>query len=151
MREGVAAFYDPYVGPYAPDLRRWPRYLRRKRLLTKGVVLIALASLLLLVFVAADVNAYYSLPVKVTVTEIHWFVGNVSVGNASGFSVKGGQEFSENLVCTLFCPTFVGESVNSPFVLVNLTITYPWFEYANATFRAPNSAYTGPLDIVLRV
>ncbi len=150
MRDGVAAFYDPYAT--ALSRRRWEAGRGSgKRRLTKGVLSIVVAGGLLVGLVAADASVYYALPVKVTVTEVRWFVGNYSVGNQSGFSIESGQKFTQDLVCEIFCPAFTGVAIGSPFALVNDTFAYPWFEYANLTIAAPNSAYTGPLTIVLEV
>jgi len=88
-------------------------------------------------------------PVKVTVTQVYWFDGNLSIGNGSGFTVGGGHMVSLGLVCEIFCPKFVGATVSSPFTLVSATFAYPWNEYVNVTAKAPTTAYTGPLTIVL--
>jgi hypothetical protein len=151
MSNRWASFYDASASPYAFEAQRWLRYEREPPLLSRVAVYLVLASLLLLVFVSADVGAYYSLPVKVTITQVHWYIGNFSLGNQSGFAVQGGHDFSRNLVCELFCVRFTGVSVNSPFVLVNDTIAFPWFEYVNMTIRAPNFAYDGPLDLTLSI
>jgi len=151
MRGGWVAFSDPADSPYAYEVARWQRYAREPPLVSRNVLLIAVASMFLLGFVAADVGAISSTPVKVTVTQINWLIGNVSVGNASGFTVQGGHTFTLGLVCTIFCPYFSGVSVASPFALVNVTIAYPWFEYVNATIQAPGHAYDGPLNVSLSV
>ena len=144
-------YFDSAGSPYQYEVLRWQRYARQRPLVSGTVILIALASLVLVGFVAADANALYSLPVKVTVTQVNWFVGNYSVGNESGFTVPGGHEFSLGLVCEIFCPTFTGATVGAPFSLVNDTIAYPWFEYVNLTIKAPNSAFDGPLTITMQV
>ena len=150
MRDGVAAFYDPYAS--ALSRRRWETGRSSgKRRLTKGVLSILLASGLLVGLVAADASVYYAVPAKVTVTEVHWFVGNYSVGNQSGFGIESGQKFTQDLVCEIFCPVFTGVAIGDPFALVNDTFAYPWYEYANLTIVAPSSAYAGPLTIVLEV
>jgi hypothetical protein len=152
MRDGVAVFYDPYSSPYALRSRRWGRRNSDSPLhLSKGAVLIGLAGILLLGLLVADASALYATPVKVTVTEIQWFVGNYSVGNQSGFTIAGGHTFSESLTCQLFCPTFKSARVNAPFTLVSDTFAYPWYEYANLTIQAPNSDYSGPLDITFPI
>jgi hypothetical protein len=150
VRDGVAAFYDPYAAEYWR--RRWNEGHRtgRKRL-TKGVIALVIASAVLIGLLAADAHAFYSLPAKVTITQVQWFVGNLSVGNQSGFSVAAGHQFTESVVCQIFCGVFTGVAVGSPFVLVNDTLAYPWFEYANVTIAAPSAAYTGPLTIDLEV
>ena len=150
MRDGVAVFYDPYSSPYALERRRWGRHAPDSAFhLSRAAIAVALAGTVLLGLLAADASAFYASPVKVTVTEIQWFVGNYSVGNQSGFSIVGGHTFTESLVCQLFCPEFTGARISSPFALVNDTLAYPWYEYANLTIRAPSSAYSGPLDITL--
>lgn len=149
MRDAVAAFYDPYARGFT--VRRWIRSVTTHRRFGWGALAIALVSVLLVGLVAADASAFYSIPTKVTITGIQWFVGNFSVGNQSGFTVLGGHTFVEQLVCQIFCPTFTSATINSPFALVNDTLAYPWFEYANLTVRAPTSAYSGPLSIAFGV
>jgi len=139
------------LSPYAYEAHRWQRYASEPPIVSGAVCLIAVASLVLAGFVAADVGALSSTPVKVTVTQIRWFVGNASVGNQSGFTMRGGQSVSLSAVCQLFCPNFVGVTVDQPFTLVNYTIAYPWFEYLNVTVQAPSNSYTGPLTIVAQV
>lgn len=141
MRSSAAAFYDPYLGE---SLRP---YLR----ITPAVAAIAVTSLALTGLVAADIGAFESIPAKVSIQQVNWFVGNVSVGNESGFSILGGHTFPENLVCEIFCPQFGRASVNAPFTLVSATFAYPWFEYVNLTIRAPGSSFSGPLNITLTV
>lgn len=151
MRSGWVGVFDPAYSPYTYEAARWQRYAREPPLVKGNVLCIILASLVLLGFVAADVSALSAMPVKVTISEINWFIGNVSVANGSGFTVLGGHDFALRLVCTIFCPYFAGVQVAGPFTLVNATIAYPWFEYVNATIRAPSYAYDGPLNLTLTV
>lgn len=148
MRDGWAESFDP-CSPYAYEARRWQRYEHEPPLVTRSVLGIACASFVLLAVVATDVGVATAVPVKVTVTQVNWFVGNISIGNGSGFTVQGGRDVALGLVCEIFCPKFVGANVSSPFTLVNATFAYPWNEYANVTVRAPPSDYTGSLSIVL--
>lgn len=135
--------------PYTYEALRWQRYEHEPPVVSGSVLALALAGMLLLAFVVADVGVALSPPVKVTVTEVTWFSGNFSLGNGSGFMVAGGHTFSVGLVCEIFCPKFDGLTVSSPFTLVNDTIAYPWNEYVNVTAVAPATTYTGPLSIVL--
>lgn len=151
MRGGWVDVFDPAYSPYTYEVARWQRYAHEPPLVSRNALCIALASVVLLGFIAADVGAATSLPVKVTITQVNWFVGNLSVGNESGFTVLGGHTFDLKLVCEIFCPYFSGLSVANPFTLVNVTVAYPWFEYVNATVQAPNHAYDGPLDATLIV
>lgn len=152
MREGLSAFYDPQASPYYYEAQRWLRDEAAPHPpVGRGAVAIAVAGLLLLGFVAADASAYFSLPTKVTITEVQWYVANYSLGNQSGFSVLSGHAFTEDAVCEIFCVAFTGAVVDSPFVLENATFAYPWFEYANLTIRAPDASYSGPLEIHFEV
>lgn len=141
MRNLSAAFYDPYLG----ESLRWPRRI------TPAIAAIGVTSLVLVGFVAADLNALEAVPVKVSIQQVNWLIGNVSVGNESGFTILGGHTFPENLVCEIFCPPFGHASVSAPFTIVTATVAYPWYEYVNLTIRAPASPYSGPLNITLTV
>lgn len=144
-------FFDTTGSWYRYEALRWQRYAREPPLVSGTVLLIAVSTLVLAGFVTADAYALTTTPVKVTVTQVNWFVGNFSVGNQSGFQVAGGHDFALGLICEIFCPTFTGVTVAAPFSLVNDTIAYPWFEYVNLTVRAPGSAFDGPLTITLQV
>ncbi len=139
MTSSTAPLGEPYLGRTRGQAAR--QFVLR--------VALVLAVLVLIVLVAADVNAYASLPTKVTITGVDWRVGNVSLGNQSGYRALGGHEVHQNLVCEIFCVPFDRASVNAPFVVVSATFAYPWYEYVNLTIRAPDSAYSGPLVITL--
>jgi hypothetical protein len=139
LRSAAAAFYDPYVGESR----------HRSIRISAAAAAIAVAGLFLVGLVAADVATYEALPVKVAITQVNWLVGNISVGNVSGFTVTGGHTFPEDLECEIFCPAFHHASVNAPFVVESSTFAYPWFEYVNLTIQAPGTPYSGPLDITL--
>lgn len=151
MGNGLNALGDVSYSPYALEAHRWKRYEQEPPLVSNAVLSIGLAAFLLLALISADVGAYNSIPVKVTISQVNWFVGNVSVGNQTGFNVAGGHQFAQNLVCELFCYEFSGATVGSPFTLVSCTIQYPWFEYVNLTVQAPHFAYTGDLNITLKL
>lgn len=149
MRGGWAQSSEISASPYSYEGVRWQRYGREPPLISRNAGVVLLAALLLTGFVVTDVGLASSLPAKVTVTQVNWFVGNLSAGNSSGFSVAAGHSFVVSLVCTIFCVQFVGVSVASPFSLVNDTITVAWFEYVNVTVRAPGSSFDGPLAVTL--
>jgi hypothetical protein len=141
LRSAAAAFYDPYVGESR----------RRSIRIPATVAAVAIAAMFLIGLVAADVATYEALPVKIAITQVNWLVGNVTVGNVSGFTVAGGHVFPENLECEIFCPVFHTARVNAPFTVLSSTFAYPWYEYVNLTIQAPGSAYSGPLNITLSV
>lgn len=148
MRSGWADSLDA-PSWYAFEGQRWQRYEHEPPPVSGGVLAIAVAAIVLVSIGAADVGVALSPAVKVTVTQVNWFVGNLSVGNQSGFTMEGGHTVSLGLVCEIFCPKFDGMTISSPFTLVSDTIAYPWNEYVNVTVGAPASTYTGPLSIVL--
>ena len=139
MRSSAAPLGEPYIGGARGHPAR-PFVLRAA---------LVVAVLVLIVLVAVDLNAYANLPTKVTITGVDWRVGNVSLGNQSGYRALGGHEVHQNLLCEIFCVPFDRASVNPPFVVVSSTFAYPWYEYVNLTIRAPDSAYSGPLVITL--
>jgi hypothetical protein len=141
MRSAAGSFYDPY------DWQPWPTP-RRVRPVYLAIVI---AVLVLMALIAADVAAYEAIPAKVTVTAVDWYVGDLLVGNESGFVIAGGHSVVERLECSIFCPMFRQVSVGAPFTLVGATIANPWFEYVNATIQAPDSAYQGPMALTLSV
>jgi len=149
MRDGVAAFYDPYASPFSVEGRLGLRYRRSIPLVSNQVLALAVAAVALLAFVVADVGAFEAVPVKVTVTQVQWMVGNFSLANGSGFTVRAGTEFPLRAVCEVFCVPFTAVTVNAPFSLLNATIAYPYYEYVNVTIRAPAHAYSGPVTLDL--
>jgi hypothetical protein len=143
MRDSFAAFYDPYIAY---------KYRRKNKLhVNKLIIALVIALTILALLIGLDASAYYSIPVKVIITQINWFVGNFSLGNQSGFSITGGHEFISNAICAIFCVEFKSVDVSNPFILVNFTIQYPYFEYVNVTIQSPNVNYNGPLDIILGI
>jgi hypothetical protein len=151
MRDGVAAFYDPYASPFSIEGRLGLRYRRVVPRVSNVAIAVAIAATALVAFVAADVATFEAAPVVVHISEVRWTVGNLSLQNASGFAVKPGTDFPVKLVCEGFCVPFSGVTVNSPCAVVNATFAYPYYEYLNATIQAPSHAYSGPLVLDLSI
>ena len=143
MHDSVATFYGGYD---QAGLGRLPR-LKISRI----VLAMAVALLLLVVFVAADVAAIEAFPASVHVTEVNWFIGNQSIANISGFAAHSSQTFVLTETCELFCFNFNGATVSAPFQLVHVSIVNEPIQYTNLTIQAPASAYSGPLAIYLEV
>jgi hypothetical protein len=141
----VASFYGGYdqVG-----LARAPRYRIR---IPRTAVLIAVAVVILVVFVAADVAAYESLPVNVEVTAVSWVSEGTVLATQPGFGMHGGQRATLSLTCDTVCVRFGAARVNAPFSLVAFSLVYSPDQYANVTVQAPGTTYSGPLTVTLSV
>jgi hypothetical protein len=139
----VASFYGGYdqVGLVRARPHRIPRV----------AVLLAIAVLVLVVFVAADVAAYESLPVTVHMTSVSWISEGTVLATQAGFSLRAGAHATLTLSCDSVCIKFGGASVNSPFALLAFSVVYHPDQYTNVTVAAPASAYSGPLSITLSV
>lgn len=143
MHDSVATFYGAYdqVG-----LRR----LQRTRTPWVAVVLV-LAVLVLIGFVAADVAAYDAGAVTVRVTSVSWYAEGGLLTTSPGFSLHGSQAVTLTLTCNFICYQLSGASVNAPFQLVSFSVTNQPIQYANVTVQAPATSYDGPLTITLSV
>ena len=141
MHSSVASFYGGY------DQVECPRPVRRQ--LSSVVLLIVVAAVVLLGFVAADVSAFQRIPVAVHVTEVAWYAGPELLTTASGFTMHSSQSVTLTLTCNAVCYEITHGSVNAPFQLTGFTVTYAPIQYVNATIVAPTSAYTGPVVITL--
>lgn len=139
----TALFYDGYdqIGLLRPSHHR----------ISRMAVAIGLAGVALLVFVAADVSALSSLPARVTVTQVNWFVLGTLIGSSQGFSLYSSQSTELSETCTLFCYNVSGVSVAPPFALVKSTIENLPVQWINLTVKAPAAAYDGNLSITLEV
>jgi hypothetical protein len=139
----VATFYGGYdqVGLSRPLRFRIPRM----------AVLLAVAGILLCVFIAADVAAYQSLPVNVQVTSVNWFVETEALTTTPGFSLHGSQTTTLTGTCSTLCYRIIGATASAPFTVVGFSVVYHPIQYTNVTVRAPSGAYDGPLTITLEV
>lgn len=143
MHDSVASFYGGYDQTSLPQLPR----LRVSRLW----LAVAVALVVLLFFVAADVAALTTPPVKVQVTAVNWVVEGSTIASTAGFTVHGSQKFLLTETCQIFCYNFKGAAVSAPFQLVALSIVNQPAQFTNLTIQAPSSAYVGPLTVTLVV
>ena len=143
MHDSVATFYGGYdqVGAF----RRPPLHIPRV------MVVLAVAMLTLVSFVAADIAAYQNRPSTVQVTVVNWDVGNQLLTTAGGFGLHGSQSTTLSLSCNSVCFLVTGATVSPPFVLTGLSIVNQPVQYVNATVQAPSGAYDGALTITLQV
>ena len=139
----VASFYGGYdqVG-----LARARRYR-----VPRSALVIALAVVLLVVFVAADVAAYESLPVSVSVSSVSWVSEGSVLVTQPGFSMHGGERATLTLTCDSICIKFGGATANAPFSVVAFSVVYHPDQYTNVTIQAPATSYSGGLTITLSV
>lgn len=143
LHDSVATFYGGYdqVG-----------LIRSRRLhVPLTTVAIGVASVVLLVLIAADVSAYEARPVLVLVTQIEWYAEGELLGSEAGFSVHESEIVTLSLACEGLCYRFDGAAASSPFHVVSVAIVYHPIEYVNATVQAPSSGYAGPLTMTLGV
>jgi hypothetical protein len=139
----VASFYGGYdqVGLARPVRLRIPRM----------AAILAIAGILLVAFIAADVSAYQNLAVTVKVTSVEWFVEGEALTTSGGFSLHGSQSTTLSLTCSTVCYRFVGATASSPFTVLGFSVSYHPIQYTNVTVQAPTSAYDGPLSVTLEV
>jgi len=139
----VASFYGGYdqVGLARTRPYRIPR----------TAILIAVGVIALVLFVAADVAAYESLPATVEVTSVAWQSEGTVLATQNGFSLHAGERVTLSLSCDTVCIKFGGASVNGPFTLLSFAVVYHPDQYTNVTVQAPASDYSGPLTITLSV
>ena len=142
IQDAMASFYGGY--DQAGYIRRAPTRISGK------LVAIAIATIALLAFVAADVAALESPPVVVKVTVVNWNVESFPLTTAGGFAMHPSQSVSLTLTCSSYCYRFSDSaSVSAPFKLVSFSVVYAPIQYTNATVQAPSSGYDGPLTITL--
>jgi hypothetical protein len=141
----VASFYGGYDQVGLVRARRW----RIPRL----TLLMAVAAILLIVFVAADVAAYENLPgnVDVNVTSVSWVSEGSVLTTSGGFALHGSERTTLSLSCSTVCIRFDGATASAPFSVVTFHLSYDPDQYTNVTVQAPTSAYNGPLTITLGV
>jgi hypothetical protein len=139
----VASFYGGYdqVGVGRPTRLHLPRM----------TVMVAIAVLLLRVFIAADVSAFESLPVNVQVTSVSWYAEGSLLTTSGGFSLHGAQTTTLTLTCSSVCYRIDGATASSPFSVLNVQVSYTPDQHTNVTVRAPSSPYDGTLVITLQV
>jgi len=141
VHSSVASFYGGY------DLV--PRVHSHPRRLSPVILLVAMAVLVLLVFVAADVSAFQALPVPVRVTSVEWLAGSELLATAGGFSMHTSQSVTLSLSCDSLCYAITSGAVRAPFHLAGFVVTYAPSQFVNVTVVAPSSAYTGAVVITL--
>jgi len=150
MRDGwVDSFDDP--SPYAYEVHRWQRYEREAPLLRGKAVLVVVAVILLLAFVATDVAVYDNLTAPVQVSYVTWYAEGQLFATSAGFTVHTSETFNLTLKCTGICYRFNGAFVAAPFHLVSTQIFYYPTENLNLSVQAPSIGYTGPLSVTLTV
>ena len=150
MRDGwIESLDDP--GLYAYEAHRWQRYEHEPPLLRGKAVLVAVAVVVLLGFVATDVAFYENLTAPVVVSYVSWYAEGQQFATSAGFTVHTSQAFNLTIKCTGLCYRFNGAVVGAPFSLVSTQIFYYPTEFLNLTLRAPSVGYTGPLSVTLTV
>jgi len=145
----AASFDDP--SPYAYEALRWQRYEHEPPLLRGKAILVVVAVLVLLGFLATDVAFYENLTAPVVVSYVSWTAEGQQFATSAGFTVHTSQAFNLTIKCTGFCYRFNGAIVGAPFHLISTQIFYYPTEILNLTLRAPSVGYTGPLAITLTV
>jgi len=145
----VESFDDP--SPYAYEAQRWQRYEREPPLLRGKAVLVVVAVVVLLAFVATDVAYYENLTAPVVVSYVGWYAEGQQFATSVGFTVHTSQAFNLTVKCTGFCYRFNGAIVGAPFRLLSTQIFYYPTEFLNLTLKAPSMGYTGPLAVTLTV
>jgi len=143
------SFDDP--SPYAYEAYRWQRYEREPPLLRGKAVLVAVAVVVLLGFVATDVAYYENLTAPVMVSYVSWYAEGQQFATSAGFTVHTSQAFNLTIKCSGFCYRFNGAIVGAPFGLVSTQIFYYPTELVNLTLKAPSVGYTGPISVTLTV
>jgi len=143
MYDSVATFYGGYDSV---------RYLRRPSVrFSRNALILAVAGVVLLGFVAADVGAFANLPVSVQVTGVSWYAEGELLTTSGGFTLHSSQSTTLVLTCDTICWAVDGASVSAPFHLVGLTVIDQPVQYVNVTVQAPSTAYHGGLTIDLAV
>ena len=151
MRDGWADSFDA-LSPYAYEARRWQRFDREAPLVSGKVWMVAIASLLLVGFVGADIAAVSQAPAPaVQVTAVEWFVPGAPLATSTGFSMHGSQAVTVTLTCSSLCYRVGGATVFTPFTLLAFSVVYHPIQYVNVTVQSPSSAYSGPLAIELNL
>jgi hypothetical protein len=150
MRDDWGESLDVY-SPYASEARRWRRYERESPPVSGSVLLAVAASLLLLAFVAEDVNLYQSQSATVRVTAVEWFIPGAPLTTSAGFSMHSSDQVALTLTCNVFCYRFSGATVESPFTLVSFAAVDQPTQYVNVTVQSPPGSYSGPIAIVLNL
>ena len=143
MPDPLANFYggyDPSGLPQLPRLRIRPIYAA-----------IAVATIVLVIFVAADAAAVDNFPATVHVSSVDWFAEGTELATSAGFTVHASQTFIVTETCQLFCYNFDGATVGAPFHLVRVTIVNQPVQFTNVTIQAPSGTYNGPLTVTLEL
>jgi len=139
----VASFYGGYEQVGLVHGRRWR--------IPRTAVLITVAVLVLVIFIAADVAAYENLTATVDVTAVDWVSEGTVLATTAGFALHPDQKSTLTLLCSTVCIRFDGASVSGPFTLVAFSVTYQPDQYTTVTVQAPGGAYSGVLTITLAV
>ena len=143
MQDYVAAFYGGYDQIAGARLSRLN--------IPWMALALAVAAVVLVVLVAADVSALEDRPPIVQVTSISWYAEGYVLVAGAGFTIHGSSSFQIPLQCSGFCLPWNGATVNSPFQLLNFSVQYHSVRSTNVTIRAPSSSYDGPLSITLEL
>ena len=145
----MASFDDP--SPYAYEAYRWQRYEHEAPFLRGKGVLVAVAVVVLLGFVATDVAYYENVTAPVQVTAVNWYTEGQLVGTSHGFILHTSEVFNLTFTCVGLCYRYNGAVIGSPFRLVSTQIFYYPTEFLNITIQAPSTGYSGPLAVTLTV
>ena len=143
------SFDDP--SPYAFEAHRWQRYEHEAPLLRGKAVLLGVAVVVLLGFVATDVAYYENVTAPVDVSVVNWYTAGQLVGTSHGFVLHTSEAFNLTFACVGLCYRYLGAVIGSPFRLVSTQIFYYPTEYLNLTIQAPSTGYTGPLTVSLMI
>jgi len=143
MHDSVATFYGGYdqIGL----ARSNPLQISRV-----GLV-VALAAVVLLILVAADVAAFTSPPATVRVSAVNWYAEGQLLTTAPGFSAHASQSVKLSLTCNTICFRINGASVSAPFSLAAFSVVNQPVQYVNVTVTTPPTGFSGPLTITLHV
>jgi len=151
MRDAWDDSFDP-LSPYASEAQRWQRLEHEPPLISGKALLVVIACLVLVGFVAADAAALVRAPAAtVNVTAVEWFIPGALLTTTAGFSMHSSQQVTLTLTCSSVCFRFSGATVYAPFTLVAYSVVYHPVQYANVTVESPSSAYIGPIAIELNV
>jgi len=149
MRDGWSESFDS-LSPYALEARRWQRFEHEPPLVRGRTLLVGVACLVLIGFVAADVGVLTQAPAAtVEVTMVEWFVPGAPLATSSGFSMHSSQSVAVSLSCSSLCYRVGGVTVYAPFTLVSFSVVNHPIQYVNVTVQSPSFAYTGPIAIEL--
>jgi hypothetical protein len=151
MRDEWSESFD-LCSPYSYEALRWKRYGREPPLVSGKIWLVAIAGLVLLGFLSADVALYEGSPtVVVQVTAVEWFIPGTSLATTAGFVMHASERVTVTLTCSTTCVRISGATVQSPFTLVGFSVVYHPDQYTNVTVQSPSTSYMGPIAIELSV